>query len=121
MGLLQAGFSHVCRLLIAAAILNVDAQQGYAQPPSIRLKPPVANDDNPLKAAFVDRDIDVSGGLSEGEYVADSQPDLVRRKRDFAVFDFDADQQLSLDEFLTIPMGQSESHRGVINDPVSRD
>jgi len=120
MGLLQAGFSHVCRLLIAAAILDVDAQQGYAQPPSIRLKPPVASEDNPLKIVFVERDIDASGGLSEAEYVADSQPDLVRRKRDFAVFDFDADQQLSLDEFLTIPMGQSESHRGVINDPVIR-
>jgi len=107
-------------LLIVAVSLLAGSVQGYAQPPSIRLSPPVAHDDNPLKIVFVERDGDASGGLSEGEYVGDSQPDSARRKRDFLVFDADGNQQLSLDEFLTIPMGQVENHRGVINDPVIR-
>ena len=107
-------------LLIVIASLLAGSVRGYAQLPSVRLKSPVSNDENPLRSVFVDRDVDVSGGLSEAEYIADSQPEAARRKRDFVVFDADSDQQLSLDEFLTIPMGQSEIHRGVINDPVIR-
>ena len=107
-------------LLIVSASFFAGSVRGYAQPPSIRSKPPISNDENPLRTVFVDRDVDASGVLSEAEYIADSQPEAARRKRDFLVFDADGDQQLSLDEFLTIPMGQSEIHRGVINDPVVR-
>jgi TolB protein len=117
---LQMGMKSVSWLLVASTILGADPTLACFEPSGIRLKPPVSNEENPLRAVFVDRDSDASGGLSEAEYVADSQPDSARRKRDFLVFDADGNQQLSLDEFLTIPMGQSEIHRGVINDPVIR-
>ena len=107
-------------LLIVSLSFFAGSVRAYAQSPGIRLKPPVSNDENPLRTVFVDRDVDASGGLSEAEYIADSQPEAARRKRNFVVFDADGNQQLSLDEFLTIPMGQSEIHRGVINDPVIR-
>jgi hypothetical protein len=108
-----------CLLIVSASFFTGSAR-GYSQPPGIRLKPPVPNEENPLRTVFVERDVDASGRLSEAEYAIASLPEAARQKRDFAVFDFDGDQQLSLDEFLTIPMGQSEIHRGVINDPVIR-
>ncbi len=107
-------------LLILSTSLLIGSVRGYAQNPTVRLRPPVANDENPLKLVFVERDADASGGLSKAEYVVDSQLDSARRKRDFLVFDADGNQQLSPEEFLTIPMGQSEIHRGVIGDPVIR-
>ena len=116
----QIALRNIPRLLIVSASLLVCSVRVCAQPPNIRLKPPVPNDENPLRTVFVDRDVDASGGLSEAEYITDSQPEAARRKREFLVFDADENQQLSLDEFLTIPMGQSEIHRGVINDPVIR-
>jgi hypothetical protein len=60
-------------LLIVSASLLVCSGRVYAQPPHIRLRPPVPNDENPLRTVFVDRDVDASGGLSEAEYIADSQ------------------------------------------------
>lgn len=120
MARLRIDMKIISGLLILSASLLAGSVRGYAQPHSIRLKPPISNEENPLWTVFVGRDLDASQGLSEAEYIADSQPDSAGRKRDFSVFDVDGNQQLSLDEFLTIPMGQSELHRGVINDPVIR-
>lgn len=70
-------------LLIVIASLLIGSVRGNAQPPSILLEPPVSNDENPLRTVFVDRDVDANGGLSETEFITDSQSEVAKRKRAF--------------------------------------
>src|SRR4029077_16155779 len=38
--------------------------------------------------------------------------------REFRMFDLDGDRRISLAEFVTVPIGQPEEHRGTLADPV---
>ena len=69
-------------LLIVIASLLIGSVRGNAQPPSILLEPPVSNDENPLRAVFVDRDVDANGGLSS---MAQTMPTTSNRIREATV------------------------------------
>ena len=97
----------------------------FAQPawcqlqlPTIGLKSPIDNEQNPCVLVFRERDTDRDGMLSENEYVIGAGRERKMVRREFKVFDANADGRMNLNEFLTVPVGQSENQRGVIDDPV---
>lgn len=85
---------------------------------SIALQSPIALEDHPLLPLFKSRDVDEDGELTEAEFVGAGSPDAKQRTRELLAFDADRNGRLSLAEFVTIPMGQTEEQRGVISDPV---
>ena len=89
-----------------------------SQMPTIRLKPPIADEQNPHTLVFRERDKDSDGILNVSEYITGAGRDRKTLHREFKVFDADADGRMSLNEFLTVPVGQPENQRGVIDDPV---
>ncbi len=104
-------------LLVAAARLTEPAV-GQIKTPSITLKPPIPEEQNPHVLRFRERDSDGDGILSETEYVIGAGRERKAVQREFKVFDTDGDARLNLNEFLTIPIGQPENQRGVIDEPV---
>lgn len=107
----------VIATLLAAGIL---AEPAWCQSPwpTIELKPPIDNEHNPLTPGFRERDTDGDGMLNENEYVIGAGRDRKMVRREFKVFDANADGRMNLNEFLTVPVGQPENQRGVIDDPV---
>ena len=89
-----------------------------SQLPTIGLKSPIADEQNPHALVFRERDKDSDGILSVNEYITGAGRDRKTLHREFKVFDADADGRMSLNEFLTVPVGQPENQRGVIDDPV---
>lgn len=89
-----------------------------SQMTTIGLKPPIADEQNPHALVFRERDKDSDGILSVSEYITGAGRDRKTLHREFKVFDADADGRMSLNEFLTVPVGQPENQRGVIDDPV---
>lgn len=76
--------------------------------------------ENPRVAEFKLRDKNADQSLSEDEYLKGGGADAQVLHRDFLVFDASGDGRLTLAEFLTIPAGQSDEHRGTIPDPVAQ-
>lgn len=110
---------------VRSAILPVLVIAAFAEPawcqsqlPTIGITPPIDNEQNPHAALFRERDTNADGMLNETEYVIGTGRDRTIVRREFKVFDADRDSQLSLNEFLTVPVGQPEDQRGVIDDPV---
>ena len=107
-------------LFVVVASLGGESALGQpaAPPVSLVLKAPMAADKHPLLPVFKSRDKDVDGRLTAAEYVDAGGRDVKLLKREFKVFDADHDGSLSFAEFVTIPVGQPEEQRGVIDDPV---
>ncbi len=107
-------------VFIVMAIFSGQSALGQApsRVKSIALVSPIAQEDHPLLPLFKSRDVDEDGKLTEAEFVGAGGPDARLRKRELLTFDADRDGRLSLAEFVTIPMGQTEEQRGVIDDPV---
>jgi Ca2+-binding EF-hand superfamily protein len=103
--------------LVAAVMLTKPAV-GQPSVPSIALKPPIPIEQNPHLLRFRERDTDADGILNETEYIIGAGRERKAVQREFKVFDADGDARLNLNEFLTVPIGQPENQRGVIDDPV---
>ena len=114
-----AAINYAIRTALTLAVV-VFAQTAWSQIPSptIQIKPPIDNDKNPHAAHYRERDTDKDGMLNETEYVIGAGRDRKMVRREFKVFDADRDGRLNLNEFLTVPVGQPEDQRGVIDDPV---
>lgn len=74
--------------------------------------------DSPLAAAFQARDANGDSVLTADEFVAIDKAKETILRRDFRVFDADADGRLNLAEFLSIPYLGTENQRGPIADPI---
>lgn len=70
------------------------------------------------KAVFRTRDRDENGRLSEEEFLAGGKGKPERLRRDFRVFDADADGGMTYAEFLSVPSFVPESQRKAPPDPV---
>ena len=86
--------------------------------PSLALVSPIDLKNHPLLPVFKSIDMDKNGELTVAEFVGEGGRDARLRKRQFQVFDGNRDGNLNFAEFLTIPMGQPDDQRGVIDDPV---
>jgi len=73
----------------------------------------------PEAQAFRRLDQDSNGTLSVDEFVAGRQPASLYR-RDFQLFDFDADGKMTLEEYLPISRGVEFPLRGPIPDPLQK-
>ena len=112
-GLLIAG------ALIAAASLVLSPASLNAQ----QVPPATAGGflENPMIAVFRRCDVDGDGQLTEGEYLKrGGGRDVKTSIRDFKVFDSNRDGSLDLTEFLAVVIGQPESQKGVVFDPIIR-
>ena len=101
-------------------LLGGESVQGQAPTrlQSLALESPIDLENHPLLPVFKSLDTDKNGELSEAEFVGAGGPDARLRKRQLQVFDGNRDGNLNFAEFLTVPMGQPEDQRGVIDDPV---
>ena len=103
---------------LASAVILTEPAWCQSDLPTLALKPPIPEIQNPHVLRFRERDTDGDGILSESEYSIGSGRDRKSVQREFKVFDADRDGRMSLNEFLTVPVGQPEDQRGVIDDPV---
>jgi Ca2+-binding EF-hand superfamily protein len=72
------------------------------------------------QARFTKLDTEADGGLTEAEFVADGGLPADRMRRDYKVFDHDADGKLTYEEFLGIPYWVREELRTSPPDPIAR-
>jgi len=118
----------VAGLLLFALVFATRPSIGFAQVPEknstvkeLTVKTSADGTDdptNPLIPEFRRCDSDQDGVLTEDEYcrrIGFSRQDL---HREFVIFDANGDARINLAEFLTVPVGQPEEHRGTITDPV---
>ena len=112
----QSGRRRVLQFIVIT-LIAAEARTSCGQP-----SPPAAvvtaAAENPRTAEFRIRDRDQDGTLTETEYANEAEPDQPLQRREFKVFDGDHDGQMSLAEFLTVPVGQAEDLRGILRDPV---
>lgn len=73
--------------------------------------------DEMVSKAFAKADRNGDRQLTRDEFLVDRGPAEVA-KRDFLLFDLDADETLSLEEFSTIPTVVEAEHRGPLPDPM---
>ncbi|MCX7397704.1 MAG: hypothetical protein NT138_08525 [Planctomycetales bacterium] len=73
---------------------------------------------NHPEAKFRGLDLDSDGELTETEFIAEGSLPIDRLRRDYRVFDADANGHMTLMEFLSIPHWVAESLRTPIPDPV---
>jgi TolB protein len=88
------------------------AQSAAVSPTTVPLS------ENPLATEFAKYDANQDGSLTEVEYLMRAGRDQRQSHREFIMFDMDANDRLSLAEFVTIPAGQASEHRGVLADPI---
>ncbi|MEK6258632.1 MAG: EF-hand domain-containing protein [Planctomycetota bacterium] len=105
-------------LLVFGLVVAVEPATCLAQ--AAEKKPTDETDDptNPLIPEFRRCDTDKDGLLTEAEYHRRIGFSMQDSHREFVVFDADGDARISLNEFLTVPIGQPDEHRGTITDPV---
>ena len=105
-------------LVVTISLFAVEQTRCHAQPPATQSAAPSEHAENPLAAEYQSCDIDGDGLLTEAEYVKRVGREIPVLRREFKVFDSNADGRMSLAEFLTVPVGQPEDQRGTIADPV---
>ncbi len=106
------------RVLLTVAVLTIgmiESSRCQAQPAATVIVPLA---ENPLGAQFSACDVDGNGSLTESEYLLRAGREMPVLLREFKVFDLDGDRRISLAEFVTVPVGQSEELRGTLADPV---
>ena len=114
---LNATMMVIAALLVSAPIL-IEPAAGQSKTPTIALSPPLRHSENPHVLRFREYDRDEDEILSEREYENGARRERKAVRREFKVFDADGDARMNLNEFLTVPVGQPENQRGVIEDPV---
>lgn len=104
-----------CAVLLVGVVPSAPGEP--AKPPG---KPEPLKPNSPVRRAFVARDKDGDGTLSESEFVlAAPEADRPLVKRDFHLLDFDRDGTMSLDEFRNVPYLVPPEERGWLPDPVA--
>src|SRR6266478_6722097 len=109
------------RVIWAAFVLTiaaVESSRWLAQPVATAAAVVVTPAENPLAAEFAACDADRDGSLTEAEYLKRAGRERPVLLREFRMFDLDGDRRMSLAEFVTVPVGQSEEQRGTLADPV---
>lgn len=104
----------VAWLIGAADSSRCQAQEAVSTPPAVI--PPA---ENPLGAEFAACDANSDGSLTETEYLKRAGREMRVLLREFKMFDLNGDNRISLAEFVTVPIGQSEVQRGTLADPVT--
>ena len=110
--------SFIAGLLLPGLFLALDPSICLAQPAANQSKEEIDDPNNPLIPEFRRCDADHDGLLTEAEYYHRIGFDMQDLHREFVVFDANEDERISLNEFLTVPVGQPDEQRGTITDPV---
>lgn len=118
MNLMSWNLQVVFGLLLLGSEVAIGPSICRAQPAEKKSTDVPDDPTNPLIAEFRRCDTDQDGVLTEAEYYHRIGFSMQDQHREFIVFDADGDQRISLAEFLTVPVGQPDEHRGTITDPV---
>lgn len=110
--------SVVAELILFGLVLAVEPSMCLAQASEKKAAEETDDPTNPLIPEFRRCDTDKDGLLTEAEYFRRISFSLQDAHREFVVFDANGDARISLNEFLTVPIGQPDEHRGTITDPV---
>jgi Tol biopolymer transport system component/Ca2+-binding EF-hand superfamily protein len=109
------------RVILAVVVLTIGAVESsrcQARPAATTAVVVVPPAENPLAAEFAACDADRDGSLTEAEYLKRPGREMRVLLREFTMFDLDGDRRMTLGEFVTVPVGQSNELRGTLADPV---